>query len=100
MAGRDHHRVRVRALTIDDGKNSPKRVVANLVSVLVDEGDGSEAKVCEIVSSFRSAGFVQFGCIHENEPDPGATFDVEGVPIEDAGYFAVNPDANRSRTIR
>ncbi len=100
MAGGDHSRIRVRALTIYDSENSPKGVGANLVIILVNEGDGSEAEVGEIVSGFGSAGFVQFGRIHENEPDPDATFDVKCIPIEDAGHFAVSPDTNRSRTIR
>jgi hypothetical protein len=100
VAGGNHGAVRIRALTVDDRQGSAKRIVPDLVIVLVNEGQNAQTEVREIVSGFGSAGCAQRGCIHENEPDPAAIFDVEGIPVDDAGHHAIHPKANCVRTIR
>ena len=100
MAGGDHRCVGVRAVTIDDGESSAKRVIADLEVVLVNEGEGAQAEVRQIVSGCRPAGLAQFGRIHEDEPDAETTLDVKGIPVDDAGYLAFLTQTIRSRTIR
>ncbi len=69
MAGGNHSRICVRAATINDRENSAIRVVADLKIVLVNEAEGAETEVRQVVSGFGPAGLTRFRSINEDEAD-------------------------------
>jgi len=90
MAGRNHQRIGIRASAIHDRENSPVRVVADLQVVFVDEGLRAEAEARQIVFGFRPSGGVEFRSVDEDESDSEGAFDIERVPVNDAGDVALD----------
>ena len=89
MAGRNHRRVGICAVTNDDREDPTVRIMADLEIVFVDERQGAKANPCQVIAGLRATRCVELRGIDEHEPDADAAFDIERVPVNNPRHVAL-----------